>query len=315
MLEVIEMLSQAHAGVFTRGDALAAGLDDRTLQRLQRERLLHRVRHGSYVPAEVWGNAGPSGRHLLVARAVSRSLEDRAALSHTTAALALGLPVWGADLSRVHVTRLDDGAGRVERDLVHHVGQLPLHDVHPYDGMLVTGTARTVLEHARVSSLQSGLVTADAALHRRDVSTEELEELQRSLRSWPRGRKVDLVVRMADGGSESVGESRARYLFWRHGIPRPVLQHEVRDRHGGLVAVTDFGWLDDGVLGEFDGRVKYGRLLPPGESPGDAVFREKVREDMIRELTGFRVVRLTWGDLNDAATTAARVKRQLRSAA
>ena len=51
--------------------------------------------------------------------------------------------------------------------------------------------------------------------------------------------------------------------------------------------MCDFGWEDDRHLGEFDGKIKYGRLLREGEEPGDVVFREKVREDAIRgELWG-----------------------------
>ncbi|MEN2509822.1 hypothetical protein [Gordonia polyisoprenivorans] len=55
----------------------------------------------------------------------------------------------------------------------------------------------------------------------------------------------------------------------------------------------DWEWL---VVGEFDGMIKYGRLRRPGESIADAVIREKLREDEIRD-TGPRVVRWTWNDL------------------
>ena len=40
------------------------------------------------------------------------------------------------------------------------------------------------------------------------------------------------------------------------------------------------------MFGEFDGRVKYGRLLKPGQDPGEVVFAEKRREDLIRGVTG-----------------------------
>ncbi|MGY1671234.1 hypothetical protein [Geodermatophilus sp. SYSU D00710] len=42
--------------------------------------------------------------------------------------------------------------------------------------------------------------------------------------------------------------------------------------------------------------MKYGRLLRPGQDPGDAVFDEKRREDAIRD-EGWGVVRWTWADL------------------
>ncbi len=74
-------------------------------------------------------------------------------------------------------------------------------------------------------------------------------------------------------------------------------------------------WPEHGLLGEFDGRVKYGRLLRPGEEPGDAVFREKRREDELRRLTGFAMVRLVWADLHRPRETAARIRGLLRSVA
>ena len=62
----------------------------------------------------------------------------------------------------------------------------------------------------------------------------------------------------------------------------PELQHPVLDADGNLIGICDFYWEEDHHVGEFDGKVKYGRLLRPGESPGDAVFREKRREDRVR---------------------------------
>ncbi|MBC7276624.1 hypothetical protein [Nocardioides sp.] len=77
------------------------------------------------------------------------------------------------------------------------------------------------------------------------------------------------------------------------------------------MGVTDWAWPEFGLLGEFDGRVKYGRLLQPGQDPGDVVFAEKRREDELREITGFSMIRLIWSDFAHPAVTAARVRRAL----
>jgi hypothetical protein len=45
------------------------------------------------------------------------------------------------------------------------------------------------------------------------------------------------------------------------------------------------------------------------------VFREKVREDWLREVTGWRLVRLTWADLYQPQATASRIRRQFLAAA
>lgn len=61
-------------------------------------------------------------------------------------------------------------------------------------------------------------------------------------------------------------------------------------RAGVAVAETDFGWPALRTVGEFDGRQKYGRLLSPGQDPGEVVYREKLREDEVRA-TGLGMVR------------------------
>lgn len=67
------------------------------------------------------------------------------------------------------------------------------------------------------------------------------------------------------------------------------------------------------VAGEFDGKVKYGRLLQPGESAGDAVFREKRREDAVRDL-GWQMVRWTWDEIESPHLVTDRWERAIRRA-
>ena len=123
------------------------------------------------------------------------------------------------------------------------------------------------------------------------------------------------MLRLLDGGSQSVGESLESYLFWRMHLPRPELQYRVYDRHGELIGITDFAWPEHGVYGEFDGKVKYGRLLKPGQDPGDVVFAEKRREDLIRGATGGIMVRHTWADLHPASAPSLRLRELLRGSA
>ncbi|WP_324290217.1 hypothetical protein [Gordonia sp. SL306] len=64
---------------------------------------------------------------------------------------------------------------------------------------------------------------------------------------------------------------------------------------GGPGARTDYDW-SALLVGEFDGDVKYRKHLRPGETPFDAMKREKEREDALGRL-GIMVVRWTWKDL------------------
>jgi hypothetical protein len=299
-------------GFFTRPQALELGYDDKAIRRALRSRLWVRLRRGAYTFSDLWSVSDEVEQHLTRARAVLRRMEGRVALSHVSAALQHGLDVWGVDLSQVHVTRLDGGAGRTEAGVVHHDGVCLDSDVMQVGSDLVMRPARAALETGLLSTAESAIVVLDSGLHRELFTRDELDATYGYLKQWPGTLPLELAVRLADGRAASVGESRSRYLCFAHGLPRPELQYEVCDAHGDLIGITDMAWPGHGLLGEFDGKMKYGRLLRPGESAGDAVFREKRREDALREATGFIVVRIVWADLYDGYRTAQRILRLMR---
>ncbi len=291
----LRSLAEEH-GAFLRREALACGIDDRTLRRQVRAGAWVRVRHGAYTFRDLWDAGDLDERHRVRARAAMRVLGERVAVSHHSACLLHQLPVWGADLDLVRVTRRDGGAGRREGDLQHHEGLLLDSDVCEVGGLPATVPVRAVLESASLLTVEQGLAVVDAGLNRHLYDGERLAAQQALMQSWPDCQHLQLVTRLADGRSGSVAESRCRYLFWRLGLPAPELQYEVRAA-GELIGVCDFVWPGAGVIVEFDGKEKYLKHLRPGETPGDAVFREKRREDALRRVTGWTVIRLTWADL------------------
>jgi hypothetical protein len=207
--------------------------------------------------------------------------------------------------------RLDNLPGKQSRDVVYHRALGRSSQVRRVGEMDVLSPAWCAVGTAALSSVEAGLVTVDAA-YDLDLSTEEeLKAATIAMSGWPGTARLQMTMRLAQPGSESVGESRTRYLFFKQHLPRPVLQYEVRDQAGEVVGTSDFAWPDHGVLGEFDGRTKYGRLLRPGQSISDAVYGEKVREDALRELTGWSMIRFTWADLDRPGSTAARLRRML----
>jgi hypothetical protein len=123
--------------------------------------------------------------------------------------------------------------------------------------------------------------------------------------------RTDLILRLADPRIESLGETRCFFLCWRHGLPAPQPQFVVRDAQGREVARLDFAWPEHRVWMEFDGKEKYTKFLRAGETVADAVLREKRREDLVRELTGWRCIRITWADLMDPERTASRISALL----
>lgn len=302
-------------GVFLRGEARTVGYDDRAVMAALRAKLWVRVRRGAFTFRDIWEGKDPVSRHRVLSRAVMRSLGDKVALSHTSAAIEHDCATWNVDLTRVHVTRLDGAAGRTEKDVVHHEGFTLENEIVEKNGMRMMRPPRSALETASITTTESGLVTLDSVLHMKLTDPDELAAIFRLMERWPHTQKVHVALGLADGRAESVGESRSRYLCWASGLPAPKLQFKVCDEHGNLVGTTDFAWPEQRLLGEFDGKVKYGRFLRPGEKPGDAVFREKRREDRLREITRWPMVRLIWADLYRPVETGGRIRRLMARAA
>ena len=262
-----------------------------------------RVRHGAYAAGQPEDSVAAHRR--LIAATLPRCGD--VCLSHASAALMHGLPSWFADLGRVHVTKSRASGGRRGRALHVHVAPLRPDEVVTRDGLPVTSLARTTADCLRCYAYDKAVAIGDAAL-RAGLSRLELAESVEQARNRIGSPQARRLVSFIDGRSESVGESTSRIVLCRLGLPPRDLQVEVCDATGHLVARADFGWELERTLGEFDGKVKYGRLRRPGEEPEDAVFREKVREDHIRDL-GFEVVRWTWSDLKQPQVLADRLQR------
>lgn len=286
----------AEAGFFSAQEAKRAGYGDRDIARMVRQQIWIRFRRGAYAFADEWNGLDAVGRHRVRCNAVLRSHGDRVALSHVSGLVCHGIDPWGLPLDRVHVTRLDGGPGRIERDVVHHEGLVVGADVRVVDGQLVLAPERCAIEAGSRTDNEVALCAMDSCLRAGLFSEDELCERFLLMQHWPHVRHLHLPVRMADARSGSVGESRGNWWFSQLGIPAPEPQHEVRDVDGTLIGIVDWWWKRHQMFGEFDGKVKYGRLLKPGQDPGDVVFAEKRREDRIREATGHAVLRLVWSD-------------------
>jgi hypothetical protein len=154
---------------------------------------------------------------------------------------------------------------------------------------VVTSLARTVLDLARTLPYAEAVATGDAAL-RLGLERAVLEDALGRASRRP-----------------GIGAAR-RVVLHRLGLAPSTLQLEVRDDAGALVGRCDFGWEEHSTVGEFDGRVKYGRLLRPDQRIEDVVWAEKQREDAIRDL-GRQMVRWTWGDLQRERILDDRLRR------
>lgn len=312
MTDVIEHLADPW-GVILRREALALGIDDRTLARLVRNGALVRLRQGAYAVRGALLAASDVERHLMLCRAVMRQYGDGVALSHASAAVAQGSPSWGLDLASAHITHLS-GGGRNGGRIIHHQGECRVGDLRRQDGHWITTPGRTVLDTAATVGVEAALVQVNHFLHQRLTTMSELRALAAAQRHWPHTLTHHPVLLLADERIESPGESRARYLFWTQGLPAPKIQLTILCPDGSRAGRVDFAWPEFGVMLEFDGQIKYRRLRREGESIEQMVVREKMREDLLREVTGWKMIRLVWADLDLPVATAARLRRALRLA-
>lgn len=267
-------------------DLAAEGIGSGAIRRLVREEQLTRVRRGGFVPA----NEDADHRHLI--GATMPRLGPGHVVSHNSAAWLHGLPGDARLLSRVVVTKPGKGGTAVGPYVHRYRTPLPDGDIEVVDGLARTTLARTVVDLGRCGELGFAVAAADAAL-RRGLSPDLLMVHLGATRRHGI-RRARTMTELADPRSESAGESLSRVAIWRLGLPTPELQYEVVVR--GKRYRSDFGWPEQQVLGEFDGKVKYGDLVRPGETPADVVMREKRREADLRSL-GWWVVRWTYADI------------------
>ncbi|MBC9731773.1 type IV toxin-antitoxin system AbiEi family antitoxin domain-containing protein [Nocardioides marmotae] len=302
-------------GVVLRRDLVAAGVNDNAIKRLMRGGVLVRLRHGVYALTSLWSAASGRQRHLMLARGVMTLYGDDVALSHTSAALAYGAPDWQVPTDLVHLTNLFAAGERTQARVRHHRGTCRVQDLARMHGHWITSPARTALDSASILDRDAAVCVLDWFLRQRLTTTAELSMILAGRYDWADHLGLTLKVDHARDGSDSVGETRTRLILGDLGLPAPVLQMEVYDVDGRLAGIVDFAWPEHGVIVEFDGAEKYHRYRRPGETIEQMVLREKRREDRIRELTGWVVIRISWADLANPAALRARLERYLRAAA
>jgi hypothetical protein len=299
--------------VVLRRELLARGQTDQQIRRMLKDKVLVRIRHGAYIDAGLWADLSPADRHRALIRAVLKRAHPATVVTHISAAVERGMPVWGISLEEVHTTRTDGKTGRREAGVRHHRGALPEDQVEIIHGVPVSTAARCGVEIMTLTTVEPALVTINAMLHAGVLTKEQLAEMTSVCKHWPETLTSHLVLRLCDAAIESVGESRAWFMCWEQGLPCPVPQVEVHDETGALIARLDFAWPEFGVWMEFDGREKYKRYRRDGETLEEFLMREKAREEQVSQLTGWTCIRISWADLQHPAALANRIRRILES--
>ncbi len=293
----------SQGGIFLRYQALDAGYTEKEIAGLLRSGSWVRLRRGAYAARETAAGLDAVARHALLVRAVAAQLSGRVVVTGYSALAVLGVPLWGVDLRLVHVHREVGKSPRREAGVVHHVGALPDDEVVEVGGLLLTIPERSTFEACRPARFDAGVVMVDGARRLNGYDVERASDLIERYRDWSGSVNASRALRFSSDRSATVGESRARILLARIGLPAPCLQHEVRDAGGNLLAITDFYIEALDTVAEFDGKLKYGRELYEASGRledvdlGAVVWNEKRREDAIRD-RGYEVVRMVWSELD-----------------
>jgi hypothetical protein len=306
MNPMLAVITASQGGVFSRAQAFACGYTPRGIRDRVRGGRWLRVRYGQYAEAADLSRLPPwereLARHRLLVYAVMNAMRPGAvAISHQSSLLLHGLPLWGVDLSEVHLSRLDDRrhTGPVA-GVRYHRGVLTPDDLATVGELTATALPRAVVESACVVSFESGVIFADAALRDGGIDKDDVARLLRRTEFWPGSATARAALSFANGRSESVGESRLRVLMHNQGLPTPEFQVVYRDRDG-IIGRVDFDFSEYSTVVEFDGRLKY------ADPSSDVLVEEKIREDRLRA-TGREVVRIMWPDLDRPARTAAAIR-------
>ncbi|MGQ0631122.1 MAG: hypothetical protein ACT4P1_08765 [Sporichthyaceae bacterium] len=326
----LDVLAASQGGVFTSTQAIACGYTRGQLRTATKNRQLYIVRRGVLTCAEYIEGLSIRGRHRLdvAAALLNRNrLTDarnivrpapRLAVGHLSAGLlwnlaaplpasteteigtppltldsmSVDLPIAGVLPRRIVELVSADRCRRTYRCGVHVVpADLPAGHTIQLGGIPVTTPARTAMDLIRELPWPQAIVVADRAL-KIGATRRELVDAAEHCRLWRGGKQGVRAAAFADRRAESPAESRARAVFVDLGLPPPELQVDIHD-NAGLVARVDFLFREFHTVVEIDGKVKY---TDPIGSPGEVLWREKLREDRLRD-AGYEVVRVTWAQL------------------
>ena len=235
LLDQVAAIGDRQCGAFALRQAMKVGVTERQLRAWARwERILPTKARGVFrMPG-----AETSWRQDLWIAVLAGP--PKTVVSHASAAALRGL-VSPPDESHVTVRR--GSSGRYRGAVLHHATVLGA-DRCRFDGLPVTGVARTIVDCAALFDQQALNDLVDAGIGR------NLTSYRRIKAAWDRAGRVrgGRLLEAAIGpfsanvrlGSEMEALALRRFTEW--GVPPPVCQYRIRDGKGRFLARVDFGW-------------------------------------------------------------------------
>jgi very-short-patch-repair endonuclease len=261
--DVVDVLGR-RGGSATFGE-LRALVRARDIRKALTDGKIHRVAKGVYALPKA-----PS--------ALTAARSHGGVVSYLSAAKHWGMKVI-APPTLPHVTlRPGKVRRRTGRACVLHWAEVPI------DGD-VTTPIQTVLDCVRILPLAEALAIADSALHERIVDHDDLLAAAGKL-CGPHRRRIQQVVALADGRSESVLESALRAILIEAGIEGFVPQVAVHDQE--FSARLDLGHPGLRIALEADGFEHHGTR--------QALVKD-CRRHVALSVRGWTLLRFSWEDI------------------
>ncbi|MEI8083358.1 MAG: hypothetical protein WCI74_16090, partial [Actinomycetes bacterium] len=157
------------------------------------------------------------------------------------------------------------------------------------DGLIAVDSAVRRLVGDVLAGSQDSVDLRDAVHDPNHVgpAVAELRRAVSGMKGWKGVGYARQAIALANPAAESALESVSRFNACVAGLPPALIGWPVFGESGKRYW-ADFLWKKSMVIGEADGRLKYG--LDPA-----VLFAEKEREDDLRR-AGYTVVRWTWRD-------------------
>lgn len=291
----LAVMATIRGGVFTRADARACGYPDPDIDSLLDTGGWRRVRPGTYAAHRAFTLVTEEVLHLRKVFRVLRSGGPSLVASHQSAAALHALPLWGLDLSHVHVTTPDGRSGcvgGVHRHIRDPVGP----GIQLWNRLRLVSPSRAVAEVAASSSTAPAVVLTEAALYAGLVTRRALRRAA-SLLDHGNDRALDVISR-AGTESTSVAESRLRLILSEAGLPAPSPYSDVE-------ADACLWFPDERTVVEFDPRLPFWSVTDSDdedEETGDQPAADPAAPEPLEHCW------ISWPDLSDPPLVVDRVR-------
>jgi putative AbiEi antitoxin of type IV toxin-antitoxin system len=224
----LSVMTNIRGGVFTRADARACGYPDPDIDSLLDTGGWRRIRPGTYAPHQTLTLVDDVMLHLRRLFQVLRKGEPGIIASHQSAVALHALPLWGLDLTNLHLTTRTGRPGLQSDGIHRHVRDPIGPGVTLWNKLRLTTPARAVAEVAATAPLAPAVALTEATLYaglatlpalKRAAThlatpgelSDEDDPLARALRAFE----------LACTESASVAESRLRLIITEAGLPAP----------------------------------------------------------------------------------------------